>query len=190
MGRERAAARLGRIRHRLSRGQAGSDPATKAGQASRVIMRHAPMAVQNTIQPTITSEAVKVDSGISMLPNPPPPPPRAPAAERRRQVARFDVEHGDAHDPPLDVEQVRDDVAAEDRREDQLQHDEEDHRHRALPHQRGQPEADDEPDGRLQRDPQADVDHQRGRRDQRSWSCSRRSPGWRPRRRTPGSAPA
>ena len=38
--------------------------------------------------------------------------------------------------------------------------------HRALTHERGQPEADDEPDGRLERDPQADVDHQRGRGDQ------------------------
>ena len=35
-------------------------------QASRVIIRQAPMAVQNTIQPTITSDAAKVDSGISV----------------------------------------------------------------------------------------------------------------------------
>ena len=45
-------------------------------QASRVIIRHAPMAVQNTIQPTITSDDAKVDSGISGIrPSPPPPPP-------------------------------------------------------------------------------------------------------------------
>ena len=122
------------------------------------------MAVQNTIQPTITSDDAKVDSGISgFAPGPPPPP--APA-ERRRETARLDVGHGHADDAPLDVEQVRDDVAAEDRRQDQLQHDEEDHRDRPLSHQRGQPEADDEPDGRLERDPQPDVDHQRGRGDQ------------------------
>ena len=45
------------------------------GQASRVIIRQAPMAVQNTIQPTITSDATKVDSGISVGSARPPPPP-------------------------------------------------------------------------------------------------------------------
>ncbi len=44
-----------------------------ADQASLVIIRQAPMAVQNTIQPTITSDDTKVDSGISsMRPSPPP----------------------------------------------------------------------------------------------------------------------
>ena len=33
--------------------------------ASLVLIRQAPTAVQNTIQPTITSDAAKVDSGIS-----------------------------------------------------------------------------------------------------------------------------
>jgi hypothetical protein len=91
----------------------------------------------------------------------------ATALRRRtgRQTARFDVGHGDADDAPLDVEDVRNDVATEDRGQDQLQHDEEDHRDRPLPHQRGEPEADDEPDGRLQSDPQSDIDHQGVRRD-------------------------
>jgi hypothetical protein len=47
--------------------------------ASLVIIRQAPMAVQNTIQPTITRDATTVDSGISrFLLNPPPPGPPPP----------------------------------------------------------------------------------------------------------------
>ena len=37
-------------------------------------MRHAPMAVQNTIQPTITNDEASVDSGISGFPGAPSHP--------------------------------------------------------------------------------------------------------------------
>ena len=98
------------------------------------------------------------------------------------------MDHGDAHNDPLEVDEVRDDVAAEDRRQDQFQHDEEDDRDRPLSHQRGQSEADDEPDRRLECDPQPDFDHQRNRRGPRSWSDSPSSPGWQPRPQKPESA--
>ena len=39
----------------------------------------------------------------------------APASERRWQPAWLDMGHGDADDAPFEVDQVRDDVAAEDR---------------------------------------------------------------------------
>jgi len=42
--------------------------------ASLVLIRQAPTTVQNTIQPTMTSDAAKVDSGISVRPPGPPPP--------------------------------------------------------------------------------------------------------------------
>ena len=102
-------------------------------------MRQAPMAVQNTIQPTITNDAAKVDSGISGFAAGPPPGP--PPLNGVGETPGLDVGHGHTHDPPLDVEQVRDDVAAEDGRQDQLQHDEEDHWDRPLSDQRGQAEA-------------------------------------------------
>ena len=60
-------ARLGRVRGQL---------VGPLGQVSRVFIRHAPMAVQNTIQPTITSDDTNVDSGTSgFTAGPPPPPP-------------------------------------------------------------------------------------------------------------------
>ena len=68
--------------------------------ASRVIIRQAPMAVQNTIQPTMTSDAAKVDSGISSSGPAPAAATGTAAAERRRQPARLDMDHGHAHDRP------------------------------------------------------------------------------------------
>ena len=63
------------------------------------------MAVQNTIQPTITNDDAKVDSGISGLkPAASATPPTT--AEGRRQTARLNMRHGHADDPPLDIEQV------------------------------------------------------------------------------------
>ena len=68
VGRERADPRRRRLPARLT------DHASR-DHASRVFIRHAPMAVQNTSQPTITNDDTKVDSGINGLKPPPPPPP-------------------------------------------------------------------------------------------------------------------
>jgi hypothetical protein len=48
----------------------------------------------------------------------------------------------------------------EDRRQDDLEHDHQDHRYRSLPKQRCQSEADNEPDNRFEFDPQPGLDHQ------------------------------
>ena len=82
---------------------------TERSHASRVIIRHAPMTDQPTIQPTIT--AIIAHVGIGGMPRAPRPPNSGPAGATmacgaRRQRGRAKLVHGDADVQPLTVDEI------------------------------------------------------------------------------------
>ena len=105
-----------------------SDLRGRGAQASLVIIRQAPSAVQTTSHAMTTTTATRRHRAAgSILAFGPPP-----RAEDPGQPVRFEVRRRDADDRPLEVDHVRDADPREDRREHDLEHDHQDDRHRPL----------------------------------------------------------
>ena len=131
-------------------------------QASRLIIRHAPRTDHPISHARMTQTATVVDSGNSRgFPLPPPGHPRRRPA---RGSPRRKVGCGQADHRTLQVGKVWDPRPGEDRCQDDLENDHDDHRHRPLPDQRTEPQPDDKPDDHFEFKPQPALDHERVRR--------------------------